>query len=334
VQFIALLALGLALLLGQPATASDQQAPPSCRGTNMLDEMQGTEPHARILAAAAAAENSSALLWRIERGDKPASYLFGTVHLTDDRVSDHSSTLKAALAGSRRLVLEIDDLSPGSFMKAFVRARDLMMFRDGRRLDQLLNEAEYGKVITILQRAGLPAEIAGGFRPWVASMMLALSECEQLRMQRGLLPLDAQLARDAQSLGIAVAGLETLELQLRAMASVPEADQIDILRAGLRTYERIDDILETTVQLYLARQLGAIWPLQLVLAERAGVAATAFTALEQSLLSTRNLGMRESAAPHLAEGGAFIAVGALHLPGRQGLVSLLREAGYTLTAVE
>jgi uncharacterized protein YbaP (TraB family) len=38
--------------------------------------------------------------------------------------------------------------------------------------------------------------------------------------------------------------------------------------------------------------------------------------------------------PHLAEGGAFIAVGALHLPGRHGLVALLREAGYTVTAME
>jgi hypothetical protein len=65
-----------------------------------------------------------------------------------------------------------------------------------------------------------------------------------------------------------VAGLETLELQLRAMASVPEADQMDILKAALRTYDRIDDILETTVQLYLARQIGIIWPLQLALAER------------------------------------------------------------------
>ena len=51
-------------------------------------------------------------------------------------------------------------------------------------------------------------------------------------------------------------------------------------------------------------------------------------------MATRNLGMRESAVAHLSEGGAFIAVGALHLPGRHGLVALLREAGYTVTPVE
>ena len=331
---IRFIALGATLLLGQPALASDEPSPPSCRGTNILEQMQGTDAYERILAIAAATENAEALLWKIEHGDRPPSYLFGTVHLTDERVADHSPAAKAALSASRRLVLEVDDLSADNFLKAFARARELMMFPDRRRLDELLTGEEFSKVVGIMQRVGFPPELAAVVRPWVASMLMALSACEQQRMQTGLLPLDAQLARHAQSLGIGVAGLETLELQLRAMASVPEADQLDILKAGLRTYDRIDDILETTVQLYLARQLGAIWPLQLVLAEQVGVSPDAFISLEKSLLATRNLGMRESAVPHLSEGGAFIAVGALHLPGRHGLVALLREAGYTVTPVE
>jgi uncharacterized protein YbaP (TraB family) len=59
-----------------------------------------------------------------------------------------------------------------------------------------------------------------------------------------------------------------------------------------------------------------------------------FDSAERNLLVTRNLSMRDKALPSLAEGSAMIAVGALHLPGRQGLVALLREAGYTVTPVE
>ena len=89
------------------------------------------------------------------------------------------------------------------------------------------------------------------------------------------------------------------------------------------------------MQLYLARQLGAIWPLQLALAEqgRRGSPAPslrrgrACRGPATSACATRR-------CTHLDEGGVFIAVGALHLPGRQGLVALLREAGYTVTAVE
>jgi uncharacterized protein len=333
VHVIRLLALGLALLLGHPALASDEPAP-SCRGLNILEQMQGTDAHERILAVASATENTEALLWKIEQGDRPPSYLFGTVHLTDERITEHSPALLTALGGSRQLVLEIEDFSPDHFLKAFARARELLMFTDRRRLDQLLTGEEYVKVAGILHRSGFPREVAGHVRPWVATLLMALSDCEQARMRTGLLSLDAKLARHALALGIGVAGLETVELQLRAMAGVPEADQVAILKAALRTYDRIDDIIETTVQLYLGRQTGAIWPLQLVLAEQVGVSPEAFASLEKSLLATRNLGMRDGAAQHLAEGGAFIAVGALHLPGRHGLVALLREAGYTVTAVE
>jgi uncharacterized protein YbaP (TraB family) len=153
-------------------------------------------------------------------------------------------------------------------------------------------------------------------------------------MGAGLLPLDANLAKDAEKRGIKAEGLETLESQFQALASVPEPDQVEMLRVGVRFYDRIDDLLETMVQLYLQRQLGAIWPLQLALAEKVGVSARAFDSAEKSLLAARNLAMRDKALGYLEDGNAFIAVGGLHLPGKQGLVTLLREAGYTVTPVE
>jgi uncharacterized protein len=328
------LLVGAALLMAQAAGLAAQTA--SCSGKNMLDEMRVTDTaaHDRVMAAAGATENANALLWKIERTGTPDSYLFGTMHLTDDRINALSPAFDAAFKSVRRLVLEVGDLSTAAFMKALARTRDLMMFTDGRRLEQLLTEAEYARVAAILQRSGFPPQAAGAFKPWVATLMLALSDCERRRAAEGLLPLDARLAKNATDRGIAVMGLESLEQQFRAMADVPEADQVEMLKASLRTYDRIDDVVETTVQLYLARQLGAVWPFQLALAERSGVAPAVFNSAEQSLVLTRNLGMRDKALEPLAEGGALIAVGALHLPGKQGLVSLFREAGYTLTPLE
>lgn len=324
--------LSLALLVAPAAGARAQL--PACGGKNMLDELKGTPAHARILAQAAATENANALLWKIEKAGKPTSHLFGTMHLTDARINALSPALEAVLGGSRRLVLEIDDLSSENVMKAMANAQHLMVFRDGRQLDQLLSADEFRKVASILQQAGLPAQLSGVFRPWVATMMMALSDCERQRTAQGEPALDQRLAREAEARGIGIDGLETMELQFHAMADVPEADQVEILRAGLRTYDRIDDMIETTVQLYLRRELGAIWPLQLALAEKVGVAPKAFDSIERSLLTTRNLGMRDKALGALDQGGVLIAVGALHLPGKQGLVALFREAGYTVTAVE
>ena len=53
----------------------------------------------------------------------------------------------------------------------------------------------------------------------------------------------------------------------------------------------------------------------------------------RALLKSRNTTMVERAAPLLASGGAFIAVGALHLPGKTGLVERFRASGYTVTKV-
>ena len=293
--------------------------------------------HARVMAAAANTENANSVLWKVEKAGVPPSHLFGTMHLTDARINALSPGVTNALAEASKLVLELEDISPGGFMKSLnskPHIVKLMLLADGRRLDQLLPPEDFRKVSEILSRAGVPMPMGAMLRPWVATLMLSVSPCEQRRMGSGLLPLDASLAKAAESRGIKAEGLETLETQFHALASVPESDQVEMLKSGVRFYDRIDDMLETMVQLYLQRQLGAIWPLQLALAEKVGVPPKAFDSAEKSLLATRNLGMRDKALAYLEKGNAFIAVGGLHLPGRQGLVTLFREAGYTVTAVE
>ena len=51
------------------------------------------------------------------------------------------------------------------------------------------------------------------------------------------------------------------------------------------------------------------------------------------IITDRNVNMRNRAKPLIDRGSAFIAVGALHLPGKNGLVTLFRDAGYTVTPV-
>ena len=330
--------MAVLLLLAGHAAAVRAQVP-TCTGKNVLDELRESdqEAHARVAAVSSSTENAKAILWKIEKEDAPPSYLFGTMHLTDDRINALSPAVQAALASTRRLVLELEDISPDSFMKALKGSPQmvaLMLYTDGRRLDERLDIEDFRKVTEILSRSGIPPSIGSIFRPWVATLLLSVSICEQQRIAAGVLPLDARLAKDAEGRGIKAVGLETLESQFRALAAVPEPDQVEMLKSSARFYDRIDDMMETMIQLYLRRELGAIWPLQIVLAEKVGVRANAFDAAEQSLLVSRNLSMRDKALEFLVEGHAFIAVGGLHLPGRGGLVALFREAGYTVTALE
>jgi uncharacterized protein YbaP (TraB family) len=86
--------------------------------------------------------------------------------------------------------------------------------------------------------------------------------------------------------------------------------------------------------MYAKRQIGAAMPFQLALAAQTGTSPSAFDGFKKTLLIDRNAKMRNAALPILDKGSAFIAVGALHLPGPTGLVALLRESGFTVTAVE
>jgi hypothetical protein len=164
--------------------------------------------------------------------------------------------------------------------------------------------------------------------------MLATTDCERSRILSGRLPMDQEIAFQAENRGIGTMGLETVELQMQALAQIPDADQLAILKAQLAIQDRANDMTETLVQLYLARDLGAIWPLQVALAKKAGVDPKSFETYRETLLTVRNKRMRDRAHVHLLRGGIFIAVGALHLVGPTGMVKLFEELGYKLTAVE
>jgi uncharacterized protein YbaP (TraB family) len=326
----------LAAVLHVASAAFASANVPACAGRDMYAELQTTDPaaHARVRAAADATLNARAILWRIERAGVPPSHLFGTVHLTDDRVNALSADVRSALAGASRIALEIADMSPQGMAAAMAGLRELVIFNDGRKLDDLLGGEELEIARSALQATGIPREMAAAFRPWLVTLSLAMAPCERRRAAAGLTALDARLAEAGKLRGKPIIGLETIESQMRALAAVPEADQLQVLRVSLKYHDRSADLMETMIQRYLERDLGAMWPFQLELAKRAGLRTEAFASFEQQLVGDRNARMRDAALPLLREGGLFIGVGALHLPGRLGLVEMLRETGFTVTAVE
>lgn len=324
-------------VLPDRATAQQpQSAVPACTGRDLYEVMAREEPaeRARIDAAAEDVKNGKAVFWRVEKTGTTPSYLFGTVHLTDDRVNALPPAIAAALGSSSRIALEVEDLSPAVAGKAIGNVSDLLVYRDGRSLLTELSKDEASQAQRAIAKMGMPVEALRAIRPWVVTMTLALSDCERRRGASGLQPLDMRLAHAGKSRGIPVIGLETIEDQMRAMARVPENDQLTVLKASIKLYDLTDDMVETMVQLYLSRKIGVIWPLQERLWQQAGYPVEAFQSFQRELVSRRNFAMRDAALPLLQAGGVFIGVGALHLSGADGLVQLLQDAGFTVTPAE
>ncbi|TIR58361.1 MAG: polysaccharide biosynthesis protein GumN, partial [Mesorhizobium sp.] len=145
--------------------------------------------------------------------------------------------------------------------------------------------------------------------------------------------LDVKLAADAKASGKDVEGLETAVDQLRAMASLPLAYHMKGLVETLKLGDKVNDVNETMIVLYQRGEVGMFWPLfRTVLPDTADDQA-GYAAFEQTMITSRNKVMVAHAMPILARGNAFMAVGALHLPGPDGLVEDFRKAGYIVTAV-
>jgi uncharacterized protein YbaP (TraB family) len=90
---------------------------------------------------------------------------------------------------------------------------------------------------------------------------------------------------------------------------------------------------ETMIRLYRKGDVGMIMPMFSVVMPQQAQDAAGYAAFEEALINRRNKGMIESAGQYLDGGKAFLAVGALHLPGPEGLVEGFRMAGYTVTMV-
>jgi uncharacterized protein len=322
--------------LAVPRVAVAEDAPARCQGTDMLAEMQAKSPdvYNKVMAESSTLPNTEAVLWKVEKPGVPPSYLFGTMHLSDPRISELAAAVTDAIAHSKSVALEVADLSDKAVAAAMTKTATLIVYTDGKSLKAALTDDEYKQVEQTVTKSGMPGELAAMMKPWLVSMLLATSDCERKQLAAGKAVLDLRVAAEAQKNGITVTGLETIEDQLGALAAVPDDQQIAMLKVGLKYIDRADDMMETMVQMYLKRQIGAAMPFQLALAAQSGTSPSVFDGFKKTLLIDRNAKMRDAAIPLLDKGNAFVAVGALHLPGPTGLVALLREKGYTVTAVE
>jgi uncharacterized protein YbaP (TraB family) len=329
--------LSVALLAPSVSPAAPRQAvpPPACTGRDIFSEMKRSDPegYARIRAAADTTPNTRALLWRIEGTGQPVSWLFGTIHSTDERVNKRSPAMMDAFNAARTVALEyVESESPLAKLGELIAAKAI--YTEGDGLKDLLTPAELAALRKALASEGMPENTVHLMRPWFAGLALALPVCEKKRTQAGLLALDKRLERDAIAQGKQVVGLESARLQIDALTGMPEAVQIKLLKGSVAMLHLRNDALEVLHRAYLGRDLGITLPFTKRLMERAGQDPSPVDTVESEIAVKRNYGMRDAALPLLEQGGAFMAVGALHLLGKEGLVELFRAAGYTVTPVE
>jgi len=320
------------------AARADQADEIACSGRDLIAAMARDDP-ARLdtLRLAAGAEpNGRNLLWRISREGLAPSWLFGTMHMADPRVATLPPAAQSAFDGADTLVIEtLDVLDPAKMTALMLERPELTMFTGAETLTDLIPEADRAMVAERLAARGAPLESLRKTKPWLVAALVALPACELRRKAAGAPVLDLALAEAAETAGKRLEGLESLADQLEAMAALPMDFHIRGLVETVRLGDRLDDVIETMIVLYRAQEVGMFWPFfEAVLPDEAEAGAAGYADFQEKMIVARNGTMAERALPILARGNVFIAVGALHLPGREGVVERLRQAGFTVDAVD
>ncbi len=278
---------------------------------------------APALAAAGGEPFARGRLFRVDARGKPPSWVFGTMHSNDARVTRLPAAVTAALAASRRFAAEILLLQadPSEFFAA-------AQFDDGRRLADHFDDATLAQVRAALG-AGAPSEAAfARLKPWAVLLLLA-----QPPAAAGDPTLDEILVDVARRQRMTAVGLELPDEQLAALDAIPLASQVALVRWTLAHRASLSADHERAVQAWLSGDLAGLAALAAAPGRRDPAIAPHFAELTRHLVVNRSAQMAHRLFVPLREGRVFVAVGALHLYGAQGVPALIRDQGHRVTRV-
>jgi uncharacterized protein len=269
--------------------------------------------------------NGQGLLWQVARDGKPVAHVFGTIHLADPEITTLPAPVLAAFEKSTSLSVEaiLDDAATQVLAQA-------MALPPNRSLQDLVPADVFSKAAIAAQPYGLQPMQLNRLKPWALAMLITVPPDEIIRRSQGQPALDVYLTTRARQSGKAVRGLETMQEQIAVFDDLPADEQAAFLSAAAIDVPEKQKLMATMKDAYLRRDLEAV--------RRAAQEGTpekereAADRLEYGLIDARNQRMVERMTQGF-DGGAFVAIGALHLPGDKGVLALLQRQGYTLKRV-
>ena len=272
-----------------------------------------------ISLAQAGTDKSRGLLWELSKPGIPASYLFGTLHSEDPDVVQLAAPVQKVFDAAQAVVIEVlfD-------MEAMRLSSTAMLMMDGRSLKDIVGESLFAEAAAAMQVRGMPEMLTMHMQPWAVAVSLSTPVPETGQV------LDMVLYQRALQLGKPVYGLETIQEQLGVFTSMPLGDQVMLLRNAVEHFHEIDALYAELLTAWKQRDLARL--VEINEAELADGGEQFAADFQKRLVVHRNHLMAERMQPYLKQGGAFIAVGALHLPGVTGLLTLLERGPCTCRA--
>jgi len=277
----------------------------------------------------APAPSDKALLWEVTgNGLETPSYVYGTIHMIgrDDYFLTEST--KTAFESVKHVAFEIDMEDMTDMSKMMPLMMKAFMVGD-TTLKDLLTEDEYAQVSDHFQQVGLPMMFVDRIKPMFLSVLGSGEDMMSFNpnAESSMVSYEMEFMDIAKERQMEIEGLETAEFQMSMFDSIPYSVQAQMLMDAINAEEgSSNDQFDDMVKLYKDQD---IYAMQSLMEGEGGIAG-----YEDLLLVRRNRNWIPIMSVSMKERPTFFAVGAGHLGGDQGVIALLREAGYTVKPVQ
>lgn len=260
----------------------------------------------------------SSLLWKVSgNGLKEDSYLFGTIHIIckSDFIMDERIT--KALGNAKQLMLELDMSDPQLQAKMQQVSMNPGMKNIKSEMDERLAE---DLDAFLIKNYGAGLAQLGILKPFVLSSMVMLKTlpCTEIESY------EAYFTAEASEAGIPVIGLETVEYQVGIFDQIPQDLQIEEL-GKMISDEKTQTEFQTMISAYVAEDIDAL--------DQVMTSSGMMADYRSILLDDRNKNWAPKIEEAIRTNPVFVAVGAGHLGGEFGVISLLRKAGYSVDPI-
>jgi len=257
------------------------------------------------------------LLWQVESAEGKVSYLLGTIHADDPRVTEFPPRLLEAFAQTDVFMMET--LPP--------RNPSVFLMKQGT-VAEYLTEKEFDQVRELADFHSMHIEAAMKMKPWLLAVIFDLPK------PKSLYSMDELLMAKAQDQNKMVLGLEATQAHFSVLDSITLDEQLSMLRAVLKrsAKDKVRDY-EALLKTYISEDLEKIANLDDTITGSM-LSKALWEKMRVKLIDERNEGMAKGMLAQAKEHRVFAAVGASHLAGETGILNRLRQAGLKLTPIK
>lgn len=261
------------------------------------------------------------LLWKISgNGLSSPSYLFGTMHLMDSDLFLYPKVLDSIVQHSDQLILEIGAL-PDPF-----KTLNLLTLNEGSFFDFFTKKEEKHIIDWAEQNLHMNEKLFRSMvEKWKPFAVIQLAS--QLAFKGETSSYEMKLYSISKEKQLPIIGLETVEQQIGFFDKLPEKDQKEMVLSALKPKEDILNEMNELQSMYLNEHIDSLY---LYISEQE---VNSNFPTEQLLDNRNKLWIDVLQSKLLENQHLFIAVGAGHLGGKNGLVRGLQEKGFIVSPI-